>query len=42
MKKGKIEIARQMRDKDFDIQTIIELTGLSREEIADLQISKML
>lgn len=36
MEKGKKEDARKMKEKGFDIDTISEITGLSREEIERL------
>ena len=34
--KGKISIAQSMKKKGFDINIIMELTGLSRDKIASL------
>ena len=36
IKKGKIEIARKMKQKGFEINLISELAGLSKEEIERL------
>ena len=35
-KEEKIQIARKMKSKNADIETIIELTGLTKEEIEKL------
>ncbi|OAV73517.1 hypothetical protein Barb6_00137 [Bacteroidales bacterium Barb6] len=40
MVKGKIEIAKKMLSKNFPVDVIIECTGLSAEEINNLQLSK--
>ena len=34
--KGKISIAQSMKNKGFDINIIMELTGLSRDKIVSL------
>ena len=33
----KVEIARKMKEKNMDVQTIMELTGLTEEEINKLK-----
>ena len=33
----KVEIARKMKEKNMDVQTIMELTGLTEEEIDKLK-----
>ena len=38
MQKSKIEIAKKMLKNKMDIDTIIELTGLAREEIEKLNL----
>ena len=35
--KGMLEIARNMKKKDFDTTTIAEMTGLSLKEIKELE-----
>ena len=35
-KKARIEIAKKMKAKDYSIDTISEITGLSKEEIKNL------
>lgn len=37
LKEGKIDIARKMLEKNMDIDTICELTGLERKEILKLK-----
>ena len=34
--KEKNEIAKKMKDKGMDIETIVELTGLTKEEVEKL------
>ena len=36
VKEGIINTARRMKNKNFDISTIIEMTGLTKEEIEKL------
>lgn len=35
-RKKQLEVAKKMKSKNMDIDTIIELTGLSKEEIVKL------
>lgn len=37
LKEGKVDIARKMLEKNMDIDTICELTGLERKEILKLK-----
>ena len=37
MQKSKVEIAKKMLEDKMDINTIIRLTGLAREEIEKLE-----
>ena len=37
LKSGKIEMAKKMLNKNYDIDTIIELTGLTKDEIEKLK-----
>ncbi|WP_051052790.1 JAB domain-containing protein [Fulvivirga imtechensis] len=39
-KQNSIEIAKKMIEKGYEIATIVELTGLTEQEVRDLQVSK--
>jgi predicted transposase/invertase (TIGR01784 family) len=36
-REGKIEAARRMIEKGFDLETIAEITGLTREQVEKLR-----
>ena len=35
-KEGKIEVAKRLKQKGIDVQTIVDTTGLTKEEIEKL------